>query len=371
MDVEIDFLPVGENSQSGDAIILRYGNLNGSRNEYSVVVIDAGFRETGEQVVRYLADNYQTDHVDLIVSTHPDNDHSAGILVLLEKISVGKIWMHKPWNHTANISELFKHHAVSDAGVERTIKKSLQTVKTIEQLAEKMGVAIVEPFTGLRDEQGGLLVLGPDEEFYKNELLPNFRCTPEPVDNSLAKIISDELRKFTDSIKEFVDEKWEIETLDHGGTTSAENNSSTILHLSVGEDHFLFTGDAGQPALERVIVLLDSYNYDYSKIKLKQVPHHGSHRNVNPLILDKLIGPKLPKEESEKVVKYVIVSVSKEENEKHPSKIVTNAYKRRGGPVYTTREGFKYYGSNNAPRRNAYGAVAPLPFFDKVEKHND
>ncbi|MBF4307570.1 MBL fold metallo-hydrolase, partial [Vibrio anguillarum] len=46
MGYEIDFLGVGEESKSGDAIALRYGNLHGHRDEQTVVVIDGGFQST-------------------------------------------------------------------------------------------------------------------------------------------------------------------------------------------------------------------------------------------------------------------------------------------------------------------------------------
>jgi hypothetical protein len=54
MGYEIDFLPVGEGEKSGDAIALRFGNLFGNRNEKTVVVIDGGFKETGEKLVKHI-----------------------------------------------------------------------------------------------------------------------------------------------------------------------------------------------------------------------------------------------------------------------------------------------------------------------------
>ena len=47
MGYEIDFLPVGDGARSGDAIALRYGNLEGTRAEQTVVVIDGGFTDDG------------------------------------------------------------------------------------------------------------------------------------------------------------------------------------------------------------------------------------------------------------------------------------------------------------------------------------
>ena len=370
MDLELDFLPIGEKTQSGDSIVLRYGNLNGTREEYSVVVIDAGFSENGNQVVDHIAKIYNTSVVDLVISTHPDNDHSGGIPSVLENLKVKKLWMHKPWDHTDNIAKLFKNSFVTDTGVENRLMKSLITAKNIEDIAQKKNIPITEPFTGLRDDFGGLTVLGPDSDFYKTELIPNFKCTPEPANDSILSKIGSKIGELSEAVKEMVDEKWHIETLDESGTTTAENNSSAVIMLNIDNNHVLFTADAGQPALERVLSLLDRIQYDYSRIRLAQVPHHGSHRNINPNILNKIIGQKLETEPSVPL-KMAIASVSKELDEKHPSKRVTNAFLRRGAPVHITNGGLKYYYLGNAPRKDLYPASAALPFFDKVETHND
>ncbi|MBA7494888.1 hypothetical protein ES702_05466 [subsurface metagenome] len=42
MAYEIDYIPVGEDEKSGDSILLRFGNLSGSREEQTVIVVDGG-----------------------------------------------------------------------------------------------------------------------------------------------------------------------------------------------------------------------------------------------------------------------------------------------------------------------------------------
>ena len=370
MDLEIDFLAIGEETRSGDAIVLRYGNLQGDRDEYRVVVIDAGFEEGGNKVVEQIKNIYNTETIDLLVSTHPDNDHSGGIVNILEQLKVKKIWMHCPWKHTENISKLFNHPAVTDNSVENRIEKGLSIAKDIESKAEELGIPIEEPFSGLMDDTKKLLVLGPSESYYLKELLPNFRCTPEP--KSFIKIMSEGIENLSESIKNYFEERWDLETLDNGGTTTAENNSSVILLLMVDDNyHVLFTADAGQPAIQKVVDLFDSAEYDYSKIKFIQVPHHGSHRNINPDILDKLIGPKLSNEPLISI-KTAVVSVAKKDDGKHPSKRATNAFRRRGVPVHQTRGGLIYHSTGNAPRKNMYATATPIPFFHgEIEEDND
>ena len=42
MKCEIEFLPVGDKSKAGDAIVIRYGDLN----SYNLMLIDGGHAET-------------------------------------------------------------------------------------------------------------------------------------------------------------------------------------------------------------------------------------------------------------------------------------------------------------------------------------
>src|SRR5438105_4350699 len=105
MGYEVDFLPVGDGERSGDAIALRFGNLSGSRLEQTVMVIDGGYVESGEALVEHIKEYYKTDDVDIVVSTHPDADHAAGLAVVLEQLRVRVLWMHRPWNHTEDIAK--------------------------------------------------------------------------------------------------------------------------------------------------------------------------------------------------------------------------------------------------------------------------
>src|SRR5688572_1286072 len=106
MAYQVDFLAVGDGAKSGDAIAMRFGDFANPLQTY-VVVIDGGFQSSGEALVEHIRREYQTTYVDLVVSTHPDNDHSSGLAPVLEKLQVGKLWMHKPWEHTYDIARLF------------------------------------------------------------------------------------------------------------------------------------------------------------------------------------------------------------------------------------------------------------------------
>src|SRR6266496_3761017 len=103
MGYEIDFLPVGDGEKSGDAIALRYGSLHGRRDEQVVIVIDGGYADDGEALRAHLDQHFHTDVVDIVLSTHPDQDHVAGLEILLRSIKVHELWMHLPWAHSQRL----------------------------------------------------------------------------------------------------------------------------------------------------------------------------------------------------------------------------------------------------------------------------
>jgi beta-lactamase superfamily II metal-dependent hydrolase len=361
MGYEIDFLAVGEGARSGDAIALRFGNLFGSRLDQTVVVIDGGYTSSGEELVKHIQKWYGTNYVDLVISTHPDADHSAGLAVVLEQLRVGTLWMHLPWNHTEDIARMFQCDRVTDKSVRESLRRSLDSARDLERLARRRSIPIVEPFAGLIDATGRVIVAGPSEKFYES-LLPGFRGTPEPV-KSLG-LIAKAFEAGKEVIRR-VAERWDVETLTDDGETSPENNSSAMILVKADDNDFkLFTGDAGIPGLTAGADYLNARGVDSTKLTFVQVPHHGSQRNVGPTILNRLIGPK---QREEGKIKTAIVSAAKDGEPKHPSKKVTNAFRRRGAHVYAT-QGLTKHHYKDAPNRDGYSSANPLPFYFEVEE---
>lgn len=84
---EIDFLPVGDEGQSGDAIAVRFCTAADPR--YRTVIIDAGFQDDGAALVEHVDTWYGDRHIDLAIVTHPDGDHIGGMATVLEELEVG------------------------------------------------------------------------------------------------------------------------------------------------------------------------------------------------------------------------------------------------------------------------------------------
>ncbi len=350
MAFEVDFMAVGDGEKSGDAIAIRFGNL--AQNQQTVIVIDGGTQDSGDALVKHVRTHYNTSRVDFAILTHPDGDHASGLRNVLDELEVGHLVMHRPWQHASDILDMFKSGRLTTTGLKDRLREELQLAWDLEQIALKKKIQITEPFAGVGTNNGSILFLGPSEEYYRS-LLPGFRSTPEPKDDLSALI------KFAmASLKEgagVVFESLGIETLDDTGETSAENNSSAILLLTIEGHRLLFTGDAGIPALTKAADFADKQGIDLTKLRFLQVPHHGSRRNVGPSILNRIKGT------------TAYVSAAPQGHPKHPAKKVTNALIRRGASVYST-QGRALCHFDGTISRLGWGAVDPVPFFSQVEE---
>jgi beta-lactamase superfamily II metal-dependent hydrolase len=358
---EIDFLPVGDGERGGDAIAMRFG-AQLTPQQQQVVVIDGGTKESGEALVSHIRTFYGTSNVNLVVCTHSDSDHACGLLEVLENLTVHNLAMHRPWNHAANIDELFRDPQINEDNLKRRFKESLDNAHQLEQMANKKRIPIVEPFSDNTNGTSPLSVLGPSKKFYEQMLL-SFRGAPEPAAKSIFS------PRFVSAVKEAVNwimENWGIETLAEpdANASSAENNSSAILLFKDGNEMFLFTSDAGVPALTGAVEVATRMGVDLRTVNGLQVPHHGSKNNVGPAILNVIVGPK---KAAEQYTKTAIVSAPKEGEPRHPSKKVINAFMRRGAKVYSTKRGTIWHHSLDVPPRGWSDAVA-LPFSNQVEE---
>lgn len=350
MGYEVDFIDVGEGEKSGDAICLRFGNLYGARDEQFVMVIDGGTRDSGERMVEHIREHYGTDNVDLVVSTHPHNDHVSGLRTVIEELTVERLWMHRPWEHTNDSKEL---------------RESLESAVELEQLAIDRGIPIDEPFSDAQLPFGdlGITVLGPSSTYY-DDLLPDFQSTPDTASATAQPGLGQRAGTALMEVVAKVAEGWGVETLTDPAedATSAENNSSVVLSLVTDERRLLLTGDAGVPALERAADTAELLGIDLPSCTFVQVPHHGSRRNVGPTVLDRILGPK-----GQDANKSAFISAAKE-SDKHPAKKVCNAFQRRGARdrVHATKGLVKRH-HHDAPARDGWSSAEPLPFYDEVE----
>lgn len=361
MSYQVDFIGVGEESKSGDAIAIRWGNLRGLREQQHVVVIDGGFQDSGHQLSNHVKTYYGTDIIDAVVSTHADQDHINGLEAVLDQLRVRELWIHQPWHHNHGLADRFADGRVTDHSLGQRLRQNLDTASDLVNKAAKLKVHIVEPFAGTSlHNNGEFTVLGPSIEYYES-LIPEFDGMPatKPTVASrlttLAGTVGRNMRRFVSA--------WGGDHLDDEDTTSAENNSSVVSQLFVDNRCLLFTGDAGITALSHAADQL-ALRTGVTELRFVQIPHHGSRRNVGPTILNRLIGPPLPQGQSRAIT--AIASTSKKGEPKHPRKAVMNAFTHRGVYAMATR-GRTICHSHDAPQRPGWTAVSQEPYHWEYE----
>lgn len=373
MDHEIEFRAVGDSSKAGDAIVIRYV----LENTYHVIVVDGGTDESGKAMAEHIKAEYGPDTViDHVVSSHPDTDHACGLRTILAEFRVKNLWLHGVWHHAADMLHLFDDKRWTAEGLAREIRSRYSVVEELIDLANDQGTNIYQPFAG--DRIGPFTVLSPTKYAYVH-LVPQFRKTPACDNDALeaanmylgTKYYGEDahgsLAAMLKGLLANVAEYWNVETLKEGPLTAAENESSTILFGDFGERKVLLTSDGGINALTWACDFADNNGLPISELAVVQVPHHGSRSNVAPSILNRVLGPIVP--QGTVSGKYAVVSAPKDDS-KHPRKIVMNAFRRRGFPVYKTQGTSLRSHFGNMPARPNETSAEPFEFFSEVESYD-
>lgn len=333
---EVDFLPVGDEGQSGDAIAIRFSRPTGAN---AVAVIDAGFKDDGLALAKHIPRWYDgTTKVDLAILTHPDADHIGGMGEVVQRLDVETLWLHR----------------IGDRG-----GSSLPAADAVEDLiglAGDRGTDVVEVFAGDSAFDGALTVLGPTEDWYR-ELVDSqvgeaaARASAGWRSKSYMKVVDRRSAAYLPDEIPFGDE----------GGTNPRNNSSIITMIEVEDHQMIFTGDAGVPALERALDQYESLRGSWAPVDFVQIPHAGSRHNASSEFLDRFLGPTGQVE-----TRTAFVSVASKAT-KHPSPRVVNAYMRRGCAVCETRGNSIRHKSADAPDRGWHSATPLEPMDESVE----
>lgn len=342
---DIDFLAVenedGNSNKSGDAIVIRT-TAPGYASPI-IIVIDAGYTSTGDQVADHLLKIYGSVHIDLLISTHPDSDHLNGIRSVLERCAVDEMLIHLP-DRYRDASNLGNHDKLIE----------------VLALAVEHGVTISEPFSGLTRFADAIRVLGPTQSYYL-ELLDDM-LDDEQVAKSYYSGVGGGVLQLARRTLEKALSYLPIETLADDDDDSSRNQSSAIVLLNVDGQRMLFTGDAGIDALSRAA---DEYervfgSFGAAPLSVFQLPHHGSKHNSGPTILTRVLGG-----HGNPHGDTIAVASSSKTSEKHPSPKVTNAVRRRGVTPYAT-EGVSLWHHSSGGQRDGWSTSAtPVPALEE------
>lgn len=305
----VDFLAstkeIPDSSSSYDAIVIQFQRETDPAP--IIIVIDGGFTDKSGDILFHLDKFYKTDRINLLVSTHPDQDHINGLIPLIQQAQVDELLVHQPRLYRSNLDNF----------------TNLEALDNLLGFAEAQGVPIAaQPFTGLSRFGGAFTILGPTEGYYR-ELLGE-----QLVKAALPPRIRIRLGVRLSALLDKALAQFPMETLGNKNETTARNNSSAICLLNIDDRKLLFTGDAGIPALNYACDVYETRigSFQANPLRFFQVPHHGSKHNLGTDLLDRIFGPESAPYSTEQIV---FISAAKE-SLKHPSPKVTNSIMRRG-----------------------------------------
>ncbi len=357
--VEVDFLPASQ-SKSADAILIRVGTFsyeNPLVNDQKIVLIDSGYTECAETIKEHLCGYYgcRKPHVDYVFITHPDRDHIAGFNALLDDktVSIGRVFIHDPWEHCKEIFKRDLDGRRTRKSVERKIDEAFENLGEVLEKLDDRKIPHEEIFAGDCKFVDDYVfdVLGPSEDYYKS-LVKDF-------------ILEDCVSQGGESVYE---EKATLARLDdkcflREPTTSPKNRTSMILLLSKCADDaqkplLLFTGDAGVDSLERAYKhAVEDLTVNLQGLRKLQLPHHGSVKNMSRNVLRYF-----------NAESYVVSASSKEEH--HPSKPLINyIVGRLNKPVLCATEDYQLCLSfDGAPSRESWMNANSLQWYSVLKK---
>ena len=301
----IRFFKVGTGTKGGDAILIRLFDDNDFEH---LVLIDGGYTDTGDNIIKYIKTECSTLHIDVVFNTHPDRDHISGLVNVLEDddITVGSIVMNRPWKDAKFTKEMFNDKRITDKSLIKRLKDAFTIADEIVSIAEKKGVKVYSGFAGVNWNDGVITVLGPSETLYRRGLLSSDKTPESYIEDGLGDYIP---TRYTE--ENYVKGK-AIEWFDDENT-SAVNQTSLVLALHIGSYKMLLTGDAGKEALESALDYYDANIGNSEDFNVVQLPHHGSRKNIDPTILERFGTPK-----------YIISCPPDGECEGHPSRRLIN-----------------------------------------------
>lgn len=262
-------------------------------------VVDGGRENDGRQLVPKLSEflhSYGKEYPDIIIGTHFDNDHIAGLLPILEYFNnpAIRLFMFDTSNHLIEAGNrespldtmVFFPSENDDIlqseycdSIDQSVLSTLKKEKDILDFARLNGISVIEPIAGvyLHPHWPEAKFIGPTIDYYhtlfpEKEVLDSLRSIHlQASDAKNNKNIEDPCEEFT---------------LTKSPVTRV-NLLSALLKIDVCDKSILLTGDAGIDSFYAI----PNYTIELSNLHWLKLPHHGSRNNIN-LDLITLMNPK-------------------------------------------------------------------------------
>ncbi|MRG87914.1 ComEC/Rec2 family competence protein [Salinibacillus xinjiangensis] len=270
---------------NGDSFLIRIKDDSDIKN----IIIDGGKGELCHLMLKNEFEQMENNNqrVNLLVVTHIDDDHIAGIIKIFKDKKVNTSIIDRVWFNSGTLiaSELkgdkgsnFNFPIASD---ESSRKMSVRQGETLEGILEETGVWHKKLIsTGqFYDDDGIILrVLSPDIETLKE--------LNEKWDSELKKIVKKRMKKkmmssatdYHKSINELAAELFEEDS-------SLFNKSSIAFLLEHENFRLLMLGDSHPSTIVNSLRNLGYSDENKLRVDIMKISHHASKKNTSPELL--------------------------------------------------------------------------------------
>lgn len=257
--MNIKFLKAG----AGDAILIHHKNKN--------ILIDGG-NETSYLIRELNSIKNKGEFIDLLIITHHDDDHIAGIINILKQVDKEIFGEKKDFIKRVlfNSPKLIQGKITPSNDRLLSYKQALETEELLIAIETNWKEIITNESNPICFDDLSLTFLSPtknDLDLYSEDngafLSRHLRCDWNESMTKLEKYIDDDSQD-----------------------TSLSNKSSIVILVESEEKKILLTGDVTPDRFSLIMNELSVKNegapivLDYLKL-----PHHGSYRNLNQNIL--------------------------------------------------------------------------------------
>lgn len=246
--MRIEFLQAG----TGDSIWISHRKTN--------IIVDGG--KSAAAIKERLDQMPEDENIDLLVVTHIDSDHIAGVIALVDKLQEQKELsrLKRVWFNYPKLEETGEY-SVSEGNALSTILCKINGLCWRNNTSDLIGYDVAIGDIHLH-------VLAPDHDV-ANEYKPK---TPDElgVENADWNV---ELKALVENVDD--------DNLDEGGP----NGQSIVLIVECEGKRMLLPGDCTPKELLAALRAYDSINGRPLKIDLMKLPHHGSVRNITKNIM--------------------------------------------------------------------------------------
>lgn len=241
--MRVEFLQAG----SGDSIWICHNKKN--------IVIDGG--KTSSAIIKRYNKLPQDECIDLLVVTHIDSDHIAGIIALVELLKtrgetdrLKQVWFNYPKKEDTGEYSVNEGNSLSDSLCK------IEGLNWCNNTSELIG-------KGKLVGDIKLSVLAPDHDV-ANEYIPK---TPDELGAR-----KDDWNINLDSLIANVDD----DDIDESGP----NSQSIVILVEYADKKILLPGDCTPKELYGALHTYNSIHGTSLKLDLMKLPHHGSKRNI-------------------------------------------------------------------------------------------